>query len=68
MGEVEAELVGPHRRAGLADVAAEPLAERRVEEVGGGVVAHRRVTVEAGHLGLDARAGLRRRHRATFSA
>ena len=59
MGEVEAQLVGPHGRAGLADVGAEALAERRVEEVGGGVVAHRRVAVEAGDLGLDAGAGLR---------
>ena len=68
VGEVEAQLVGPDRRAGLADVAAEPLAERRVEEVGGGVVSHRRVAVEAGDLGLDAGARLRGRRPRTFSA
>ena len=43
MGEVEAQLVGAHRGAGLAHVVAEPLAQRRVQEVGRGVVAHRRV-------------------------
>ena len=67
MGEVEAELVRPDRGAGLADVRPEPLAEGRVQQVGRGVVAHRRVAVEAGHLGLDARAG-GRRVPVTFSA
>ena len=43
VGEVEAQLVGADRGAGLADVVAEALAQRRVQEVGGGVVAHRRV-------------------------
>ena len=43
VGEVEAQLVGAHRRARLADVGAEPLAQRRVQQVGRRVVAHRRV-------------------------
>ena len=43
VGEVEAQLVGADRGAGLAHVGAEPLAQRRVQEVGRGVVAHRRV-------------------------
>ena len=38
--EVEAQLVGTHVRAGLAHVISKALAERRVQEVGGGVVAH----------------------------
>ena len=38
VGEVEAQLVGPHGRAGLAHVRAEPLAQRRVQQVRGGVV------------------------------
>ena len=41
VGEVEAQLVRPHVGAGLAHVRAEPLAQRRVQQVGGGVVAHR---------------------------
>jgi hypothetical protein len=40
--EVEAQLVGAYVRAGLAHVRAEALAERRVQQVGGRVVAHRR--------------------------
>src|SRR5215203_5690534 len=40
VGEVEAELVRADRGAGLADVGPETLAQRRVQEVGGGVVAH----------------------------
>ena len=60
VGEVEAQLVGAHRRAGLADVGAEPLAQRRVQEVGRGVVAHRRVAGLAVDLGLDRDAGLDR--------
>ena len=40
MGEVEAQLVGAHVGAGLAHVGAQPLAQRRVQQVGGGVVAH----------------------------
>ena len=39
VGEVEAQLVGPDVGAGLAHVRAEALAQRRVQEVGGGVVA-----------------------------
>ena len=42
VGEVEAELVGPHGRAGLRDVVAEHLAERRLEQMRGRVVRHRR--------------------------
>ena len=42
VGEVEAELVGADRRAGLANVGAEPLPQGRVKQVGRGVVAHRR--------------------------
>ncbi len=41
MGEVEAQLVRAHVRAGLAHVRAQPLAQRGVQQVGGGVVAHR---------------------------
>ena len=47
VGEVEAKFVGTHRRARLADVGAEPLAQRRVQEVRRGVVAHRRVAGRA---------------------
>ena len=39
VGEVEAQLVGPDVRAGLAHVGPEPLAQRRVQQVGRGVVA-----------------------------
>ena len=53
VGEVEAQLVGPDGGAGLAHVGAEPLAQRRVQEVGRGVVAHRRVARLAVDLGLD---------------
>ena len=53
MGEVEAQLVRPHRRARLAHVVAEALAQRRVQEVGRGVVAHRRVTRLVVDQGLD---------------
>ena len=63
MGEVEAQLVGAHRRAGLAHVGAEPLAQRRVQEVGRGVVAHRRVAGLAVDLGFDRRRRLRSRRR-----
>ena len=58
VGEVEAQLVGAHGRAGLAHVGAEPLAQRRVQQVGGGVVAHRRVAGLAVDLGLDRGAGV----------
>ena len=57
VGEVEAQLVRAHRRAGLAHVVAEPLAQRRVQEVGGGVVAHRRVAGLAVDERLDGDAG-----------
>ena len=56
MGEVEAQLVRAHRRARLADVGAEPLAKRRVQQVGRGVVSHRRVAGRVVDLGLDPRA------------
>ena len=42
VGEVEAQLVRPHVGARLADVRAEPLAQRRVQQMGGSVVAHGR--------------------------
>ena len=42
VGEVEAELVRPHRRSGLPHVIAEDLAERLVQEVRARVVRHRR--------------------------
>ncbi len=58
VGEVEAQLVGTHRRAGLAHVGAEPLAQRRVQQVRGGVVAHRRVAGLAVDLGDDRGAGV----------
>ena len=41
--EVEAQAIGRHERARLLDVRAEHLAQRRVEQVGAGVVAARRV-------------------------
>ena len=41
VGEVEAQLVGPDVGAGLADVAAEALAQRGVQQVRGGVVGGR---------------------------
>ncbi len=39
VAEVEAQPVGPHQRAGLLDVVAEHLAQRGMQQVGGGVVA-----------------------------
>ena len=39
--EVEAQLVRTDVRTGLPHVVAEPLAQRRVEEMGGGVISHR---------------------------
>ncbi len=42
VGEVEAQLVGPDRRAGLRDVLTEHLAERGLQEVRRRVVRHRR--------------------------
>src|SRR5581483_3057953 len=54
VGEVEAELVRPDGRAGLADVATEPLPQGRVEQVRRGVVAHRREAGDVVDLGLDA--------------
>ena len=42
MREVEAQLVGPHRRARLLHVVAEHLAQRRVQQVRRRVVRHRR--------------------------
>ena len=53
MAEVEAQLVGAHGGACLMDVGAEPFAQRRVQQVRGGVVAHRRVTGLAIHLSFD---------------
>ncbi len=51
MGEVEAQLVRPDVGAGLTDVRAEPLAQRGVQQVSCGVIAHRREARRA----LDAR-------------
>lgn len=47
VAEVEAELVGAHVGAGLAHVGAEPLAQRGVQEVRGGVVALSGVSCQA---------------------
>ena len=58
VGEVEPQLVGPNRGAGLADVGSEPLAQRRVKQVGRGVVAHRRVAgraIDGGRCRIAAR-------------
>jgi hypothetical protein len=51
LGEVEAQLVRADVGAGLADVVARALAQRRVQQVGGRVVAGRRVARDA----VDAR-------------
>ena len=58
--EVEAQLVGPDVGAGLVHVAAEPLAQRGVQQVGGGVVALGRVAGGAVDARVDALAGLER--------
>ena len=58
MGEVEAQLVGAHRRARLAHVGAEPLAQRGVQQVGRGVVSHRRVAGRRGRPARSTRAAL----------
>ncbi len=60
VGEVEAQLVGTHVGAGLANVIAEPRSQRRVQEVRGGVVGLRRVARDAVHSCDDALTGLRR--------
>ena len=57
MREVEAELVGPHRRARLLDVLAEHAPQRLVEEVRRRVVRHRREAHRPRHDGADAVAG-----------
>ena len=57
VGEVEAQLVRPHRRARLAHVRPESFTEGRVQEVRRGVVAHRREARDVVHLRLDALAG-----------
>ena len=48
-------LSGRTDEPGLADVGAEPLTERGVQQMGRGVVAHRRVARLVVDLGLDAR-------------
>ena len=68
VGEVEAQLVGAHGRAGLAHVVAEPLAQRRVQEVGRGVVAHRRVPRLVVDQGLDRDTGLDRSRRSASTS
>ena len=60
VGEVEAQLVGADVGAGLADMVAEPPAQRRVQQVGGGVVALGRVPGRAVDVRADALAGLER--------
>src|SRR3954470_17438983 len=57
VAEVEAQLVGPAVRAGLVDVHAEALAQRRVEQVRRGVVARGGVAREAVDARDDALAG-----------
>ncbi len=57
VGEVEAQLVGAHRRAGLAHVGAEPLAQRGVQQVGRSVVAHGRVAAIGVHDSFDGLSG-----------
>ena len=69
--EVEAQLVGPHRRARLADVLAEHLAQRRVQEVRRRVVRHRREAHAPGDHRAHAVAGreaLRPRKVSTWSS
>ncbi len=55
VGEVEPQPVGRHQRAALLDVRPEHLAQRGVQQVGGGVVPARRVAgrvVHGGHHGV----------------
>ncbi len=54
MREVEAELVGTHGRAGLADVVAEHLLQHLVEQVRRCVVRHRGIADVPRHDGVDA--------------
>ena len=58
--EVEAQLVGPDVGAGLPHVGPEPLAERRVQQVGRGVVALGRVPGGAIDVRVDALADVDR--------
>ena len=51
--EVEPQPVGRHQRAALLDVRPEHLAQRRVQQVGGGVVPARRVARLVVHCGHD---------------
>src|SRR5215207_2099313 len=57
MSEVEAELVRANRRPSLANVVAEHLLERLVQEVRGRVIGHRRETHLPGNHRFDAIAG-----------
>ena len=57
MREVEPQLVGPDGGAGLRDMVAEDLAERRLQEVRRGVVRHRREPHAPRHDGTDPIAG-----------
>ncbi len=61
VGEVEAELVGAHRRARLSHVGAQPRAQSGVQQVRGRVVSHRRVAGRVVDLRLDAIAWARQR-------
>ncbi len=56
--EVEAELLGSDRRAGLAHMRAEPLPESGMEQMGRGVVSHRAMARVVVDPRLDARARL----------
>ena len=61
VGEVEAQLVGADRRAGLLHVVAQHLPQCRVQQVGRRVVRHGREAVAPVDDRLDAGAGLERR-------
>ena len=53
VGEVEAQLVRAHGGAGLLDVLAQDAPQRLVQQVGRGVVRHRREAHRPGHDRLD---------------
>ncbi len=61
VGEVESQPIGRDERARLAHVRAEPLPERGVQQVRGGVVAARRVTRRAIDRRANRVAGAQRR-------
>ncbi len=53
MGEVEAQAIGSHQRAGLLDVKPHQLAEGGMEQVGGGVVLPDGIPADPVHPSLD---------------